>query len=178
MIKQFSSCVSSGFSVKEPGSDGVRVEVMRSIMADGEEMEVESVSTDFYPPVHRVEVYPLTATVVETTPGEGITNSDGSTTNPDGTIANPDGTTTTLKVPSTDGSGSSTDNGNSTDQNPSNKDNTDNDNNDSNGDNDNNTGNNNDDSTNNDNKNDTGNSDGTKKPANPEYDKGGKLVNP
>lgn len=87
LIRQFSAFVSSGKVVEEQGSDGVIVEVTRSILSDGMELEVESVSTDFYPPVHRVEVYPLTKPEAAT----GTTNPDGTVTNPDGTITNPDG---------------------------------------------------------------------------------------
>jgi hypothetical protein len=69
LIKQYSSFVTSGSTVKEEGRDGVRINVLRSVKADGEELKLEPVSTDFYPPVHRVEVYPLTKT--ETAPAAG-----------------------------------------------------------------------------------------------------------
>ncbi|MDN7240348.1 VanW family protein [Planococcus sp. N028] len=68
LIKQFSAFVSYGKEVEEDGREGVRIEVLRSILADGKELEVEAISTDFYPPVHRVEVYPLTAPATATTP--------------------------------------------------------------------------------------------------------------
>lgn len=99
LIRQFSAFVTSGKVVDEKGSDGVIVEVTRTIKSDGLELEVESISTDFYPPVHRIEVYPLTkpeAPVTEgtTKPDGTVTNPDGTTTNPDGTVTNPDGTLT------------------------------------------------------------------------------------
>lgn len=62
LIKQYSAFVSEGKSVKEQGADGVRIEVSRAISDEIQEIELEAVSTDFYPPVHRVEVYPLEST--------------------------------------------------------------------------------------------------------------------
>ncbi|MDN5709130.1 MAG: VanW family protein [Planococcus sp. (in: firmicutes)] len=59
LIKQYSAFVSSGTSVKENGADGARIDVSRAVFNNNEELEVEPVSTDFYPPIHRVEVYPL-----------------------------------------------------------------------------------------------------------------------
>lgn len=97
LIRQFSAFVTSGKVVDEEGVDGVIVEVTRTINSDGKEIEVESVSTDFYPPVHRIEVYPLTkpeAPAPVTNPDGTVTNPDGTVTNPDGTIKNPDGTIT------------------------------------------------------------------------------------
>ncbi|TWT26273.1 VanW family protein [Planomicrobium sp. CPCC 101110] len=86
LIKQYSAFVSTGKEIEEEGAEGVRVEVLRSVLADGQELEIEPISTDFYPPVHRVEVYPLaiaesaesptTATVPQ--PGEFVdANGDG-----------------------------------------------------------------------------------------------------
>ncbi|MGM0897200.1 MAG: VanW family protein [Bacillota bacterium] len=60
LIKQYSAFVSSGKKVREEGRDGKRIEVVRSILEGDKEVSVEPVSSDFYPPVHRVEVYPLT----------------------------------------------------------------------------------------------------------------------
>ena len=59
LIKQYSAFVSSGKKVKEKGSGGKRIEVVRSILEGDKEVRVEPVSSDFYPPIHRVEVYPL-----------------------------------------------------------------------------------------------------------------------
>ena len=41
----------------------------RAVFDNSEELEVEPVSTDFYPPIHRVEVYPLETAEVAS-PGE------------------------------------------------------------------------------------------------------------
>ncbi|WKA56245.1 VanW family protein [Planococcus shixiaomingii] len=68
LIKQFSAFVSYDKEVEEDGAEGVRIEVLRSILADGKELEVQAISTDFYPPVHRVEVYPLKAAASESAP--------------------------------------------------------------------------------------------------------------
>lgn len=59
LIKQFSAFVSNGSEVREEGREGKRIEVVRTMLEDGKEVEVERVSSDFYPPVHRIEVHPL-----------------------------------------------------------------------------------------------------------------------
>ncbi|MBX0315081.1 VanW family protein [Planococcus glaciei] len=69
LIKQYSAFVTSGKAVEEEGRDGVRINVVRSTRSDGKELELDPVSTDFYPPVHRIEIYPLTKT--ETAPATG-----------------------------------------------------------------------------------------------------------
>lgn len=69
LIKQYSAFVTSGKAVEEEGRDGVRINVVRSTRSDGKELELDPVSTDFYPPVHRIEIYPLTKT--ETAPAAG-----------------------------------------------------------------------------------------------------------
>ncbi|GKW46806.1 VanW family protein [Planococcus sp. NCCP-2050] len=69
LVKQYSAFVSNGSTIKEPGADGVRLNVGRLILNQGEELEIEAISTDFYPPTHRIEVYPLAST--ETVPEEG-----------------------------------------------------------------------------------------------------------
>ncbi|WP_203339768.1 VanW family protein [Planococcus beijingensis] len=60
LIKQYSAFVTSGNKVEEKGRAGKRLTVIRTVLDGNEEVEVETVSNDFYPPVHRVEVYPLT----------------------------------------------------------------------------------------------------------------------
>src|SRR5690606_5095742 len=60
LIKQYSAFVTSGNKVEEKGQAGKRLTVIRTVLDGNEEVEVETVSNDFYPPVHRVEVYPLT----------------------------------------------------------------------------------------------------------------------
>lgn len=59
LVKQYSAFVSSGKVVKEEGRNGIRINVLRTILMDGAELEVEPISTDFYPPVHIIEVYAL-----------------------------------------------------------------------------------------------------------------------
>lgn len=92
LIRQFSAFVSSGKVVDQEGREGVIVEVTRNVKSDGKELEVEAISKDFYPPVHRIEVYPLTKSAKPE--ADGTTNPDGSVTNPDGTVTAPDGTVT------------------------------------------------------------------------------------
>lgn len=71
LIKQYSAFVSSGKKVKEQGRDGKRIEVVRSVLEGDKEVRVEPVSSDFYPPVHRVEVYPLNVPEAPATDANG-----------------------------------------------------------------------------------------------------------
>nr|WP_249222249.1 VanW family protein [Planococcus sp. MSAK28401] len=83
LIKQFSAFVSSGNQVESEGQAGKRLNVIRTIFDGGEVMEVETVSNDFYPPVHRVEVHALAQSEAETSvpvagePGFIDTDGDG-----------------------------------------------------------------------------------------------------
>lgn len=84
LIKQYSAFVASGNVVEEKGLSGKRLKVIRTVLENGEAVEVETVSADFYPPVHRVEVYPLTKTEapaitvpVAGEPGFADANGDG-----------------------------------------------------------------------------------------------------
>lgn len=82
LIKQYSSFVASGKVVKEQGRNGVHINVLRTVLAEGKELQVETVSTDFYPPVHKIEVYALKAAEVPVTempkPGEpGFVDANG-----------------------------------------------------------------------------------------------------
>ncbi|MFD1030488.1 VanW family protein [Metaplanococcus flavidus] len=111
LIRQFSAFVTSGKVIDEEGTDGVIIDVSRVVLLDGSEIEVESVSKDFYPPVHRIEVYPLTqpeAPEGTTNPDGTVTNPDGTITNPDGTVTNPDGTITNPDAPVTNPDGTVT----------------------------------------------------------------------
>lgn len=72
LIKQYSAFVSSGKKVREKGRDGKRIEVVRSVLEGDKEVRVEPVSSDFYPPVHRVEVYPLDVPETPATDANGI----------------------------------------------------------------------------------------------------------
>ncbi|MGB3260048.1 hypothetical protein [Paenisporosarcina sp.] len=94
IIKQFSSFVEPNtIRVKSQGQNGIQVTVFKYIKSSSDIIETKEVSKDFYPPVHKVEIHPLTASA----PAEGTT--DGTTT--DGTVNPPIGII--------DGSGSTTD---------------------------------------------------------------------
>lgn len=98
LIKQFSTFVNSGKSVKEEGSEGVRINISRAVLADGQEMRVDAVSTDFYPPVHRIEVHPLAKPVAET-PANPETPGTVDPNNPNPvTPVNPDADDTTIVI--------------------------------------------------------------------------------
>lgn len=84
LIKQYSAFVNGASVIEEPGTDGVRLNVNRIVTLQGEEVELEPISTDFYPPVHRIEIYPLAST-------ETVTE-DGTTVNPDAGTGIPDDT--------------------------------------------------------------------------------------
>ncbi|WKA52442.1 VanW family protein [Planococcus liqunii] len=71
LVKQYSAFVTKGSTIGEKGREGVRINVLRSVREDGKELKVDAVSTDFYPPVHRIEIYPLIKT--ETAPATGTT---------------------------------------------------------------------------------------------------------
>ncbi|RAZ68580.1 VanW family protein [Planococcus maitriensis] len=71
LIKQYSAFVSSGKQVREEGRDGKRIEVVRSVLEGDKEVRVEPVSSDFYPPVHRIEVYPLAKPEAPATDADG-----------------------------------------------------------------------------------------------------------
>jgi hypothetical protein len=96
-IKQFSSFVEqNSINIKTPGTNGVQVAVVKTILSGDDVLETINISKDFYPPVHKVEVHPLTVIA----PAEGT----GDETTTDGT-----GTSTDGNTGSTDGSGTSTD---------------------------------------------------------------------
>ncbi|MCH4825621.1 MAG: VanW family protein [Planococcus sp. (in: firmicutes)] len=157
LIKQFSAFVSSGVAIDEVGSDGARVEVVRTIVSENEDIKVETVSKDFYPPTNRIEIYPLQKEVDnssteessnESTEGTSEENSeDASSENASSNDATGGSDSTDDQTDSSDKSDSSnTDtNGNATNQNGD-KANT-----------------------------ETDKDSGTDKPV---YDKGGNLVNP
>lgn len=59
LVKHYSAFVNSGNQVQSEGLSGKRLDVIRTIFDGNEEKAVETISNDFYPPVHRVEVHPL-----------------------------------------------------------------------------------------------------------------------
>lgn len=112
-IKQFSSFVEqNSINIKTPGTNGVQVAVVKTISSGDDVLETINISKDFYPPVHKVEVHPLTVTAPAEGTGDGTgTPTDGTSGSTDGTTGTPDGSGT-----STDGSAGqpSTDTGNGT----------------------------------------------------------------
>lgn len=109
-IKQFSSFVDQNtIRIKTEGENGVQVSVLKTIISGDEVLETINVSKDFYPPVHKVEVHPLTVTA----PAAGTGTSTGGTTGTtDGSETSTDGTN---GLPSTDAGDGSTDSDSSTD---------------------------------------------------------------
>jgi len=108
-IKQYSSFVEpKTVRVKTQGENGVQVAVYKNISSDSAIIETKEVSMDFYPPVHKVEIHPLTVTAPEASSGDG-TSTDGSGTPTDGLTGTTgdSGTTTGSSVPST-GTGTDT----------------------------------------------------------------------
>jgi len=59
LVNQFSAFVTSGKKIEEKGLKGKSLTVIQTIIDNGEPLEVVTVSKDFYPPIHRVEVHPL-----------------------------------------------------------------------------------------------------------------------
>lgn len=84
-IEEFSAFISQGkMQVKQEGVTGKEVTVTRTVFHGGEEVEHSTVATDFYAPIHRIELHPLIdKSQIDTIPGNtgnGTENqSDGST---------------------------------------------------------------------------------------------------
>jgi len=120
-IKQFSSFVDQNtIRIKTEGENGVQVSVLKTIISGEDVLETINVSKDFYPPVHKVEVHPLTvpapAAGTGTSTGGTTGTTDGSGTSTDGTSGQPStdaGDGSTDSDSSTDGTG--TDDGNNSD---------------------------------------------------------------
>ena len=95
-IKQYSAFVEQNtLRVKTEGEKGVQVTVFKNIVSNTDLVETKEVSEDFYPPVHKVEIHPLTTTA--TTDGTGNTGStDGATGITDGSIGTTDGSGTNV----------------------------------------------------------------------------------
>ena len=91
LIKQFSENVKTiAPRIEEKGEDGIRATVIKTIMDDAIERSKEEVSTDFYPPVHRVEVHRLKP---EEQPAENTGNGkEGPDTSGTGADGNSDST--------------------------------------------------------------------------------------
>ncbi|MET3574634.1 hypothetical protein ACFFIY_11540 [Bhargavaea ullalensis] len=100
-IKQYSENVKTvAPRIEEVGEDGIRVTVLKHVYNGPIEERFEEVSTDFYPPVHRIEVHRLKP---EEQPAE---SGDGSGTNESGGSVGSGGTTGSGNSSGSDGSGS------------------------------------------------------------------------
>lgn len=77
-IRQYSAFVNDGqVLVSEEGKEGMEVVVQRNILLNGKVINTEDVTKDFYAPIHRVEVHPLTkanASTGESTDGNEVDN--------------------------------------------------------------------------------------------------------
>ncbi|MCZ8536179.1 VanW family protein [Paenisporosarcina quisquiliarum] len=110
IIKQFSSFVEPNtVRVKTKGENGVQVAVYKNISSDSTIIETKEVSMDFYPPVHKVEIHPLTVTSPEASSGNGK-STDGSGNPTDGSTGTTGNSGTT-----TDGSNGQPSTGTGTD---------------------------------------------------------------
>ena len=74
-IRQYSAFVNDGqVLVSEDGKEGMEVVVQRNISYNGKLINTEDISKDFYAPVHRIEMYPLTR--ADSSTGESTSGSD------------------------------------------------------------------------------------------------------
>ena len=90
LIKQFSENVTTvAPRIEEAGEDGIRATVIKTVFDEAIELSMEEVSTDFYPPVHRIEVHRLKPEEQPAENTEGGT--DGSGSDGAGTDGNSDG---------------------------------------------------------------------------------------
>ncbi|WP_075620475.1 VanW family protein [Paenisporosarcina indica] len=122
-IKQYSAFVGQNtIRVITPGQQGVQVAVVRNTISNATILETKDISKDFYPPVHKVEVHPLTVTATPDSTGTGADTgsgtgtTDGTGTTPGGTTAEPSTGTGTNDGPTdgTTGDGGSTGTGSDT----------------------------------------------------------------
>ncbi|MFC5603951.1 VanW family protein [Sporosarcina koreensis] len=61
-IRQYSSFVHDGqVVVSQEGEEGMEAIVKRKMSVDGQIVETEDISEDFYAPIHRIEIYPLSS---------------------------------------------------------------------------------------------------------------------
>ncbi|MED4016347.1 hypothetical protein [Sutcliffiella cohnii] len=106
-IVQYSPTVRTGqTTVKEVGEQGKIIELVRTVKdSSGEVLKKETISADYYPPVHRVEVKALIASTSTTPPGNtGNTNNTGEQPNNTGGN-NPNGNNTGTNPPPNNNSG-------------------------------------------------------------------------
>ena len=86
-IKQFSDELApAAMQVKKEGKDGITVKVLRRIeSSSGDLLETETLSEDFYAPIHRIEVYGLELQEVPPSPSDEDEDEDGSETEEENT---------------------------------------------------------------------------------------------
>lgn len=74
-VRQYSAFVNDGqVVVSQEGKDGVEAIVKRTLSVDGKVIDTEDVSEDFYAPIHRIEIHPLSnenSSAIENTNSEG-----------------------------------------------------------------------------------------------------------
>ncbi|WP_252502822.1 VanW family protein [Sporosarcina sp. Marseille-Q4943] len=59
-VRQYSAFVNDGqVVVSQEGNEGVEAVVTRTLSVDGQVVDTENISEDFYAPVHRIEIHPL-----------------------------------------------------------------------------------------------------------------------
>ncbi|MGG3940421.1 VanW family protein [Peribacillus psychrosaccharolyticus] len=77
-IIQFDSQLTSGqMNVTEPGKEGISIKITREISDEkGNLIETEEISEDFYAPIHRIEIHPLSVPVVDSTDEESDNPAD------------------------------------------------------------------------------------------------------
>ncbi|OCA91265.1 hypothetical protein A8F94_05235 [Bacillus sp. FJAT-27225] len=115
-IIQFSPLLKPGqTNVKEEGKEGKIIKVYREVYSNGTLIDIEAISDDFYPPIHRIEVKPLSASQTTPTSETPGTNTEAPVSEP-GTVAPAGGNTEPVvtdpsTVPSEAGTGN-VDNGN------------------------------------------------------------------
>ncbi|MFS0689876.1 VanW family protein [Sporosarcina sp. 179-K 8C2 HS] len=80
IIRQYSAFVHEGqVFVSQEGKHGVEAIVKRTLSVDGQVVETENVSEDFYAPVHRIEIHPLSKS--DSVPNNSTTEESDTTQN-------------------------------------------------------------------------------------------------
>lgn len=83
-VRQYSAFINNGeVVVSQEGKDGVEAVVKRTLSVDGKVVDTEDISEDFYAPIHRVEIHPLSngdASVTEKTNSDEVNLPQGEET--------------------------------------------------------------------------------------------------
>lgn len=114
-VRQYSAFVNDGqVIVSQEGKEGMEVVVRRNISLNGKVINTEDVSKDFYAPIHRIEMLPLTKADAST--GESTGGSDiGNESFENDEVQFDDGESNTETDPSTgNGTGQATESGTTT----------------------------------------------------------------